>query len=78
MGGTDIVCRLHHLVNTRRTAFTSMVDSDPRPARPGQPDATSCYESLEKVTVVTSKRREELSTVNPVNLVIPDSLSFLS
>ncbi len=29
----------------RRTAFqvTSMVDSDPRPARPGPPDATSCY-----------------------------------
>ena len=29
----------------RRAALTSMVDSDPRPARPGPPDATSCYEA---------------------------------
>ncbi len=35
-------------------------------------------ESLEKVTVVTSKRRQDLSSVNPVNLVILDLLSFLS
>jgi hypothetical protein len=38
-------------------------------------------ESLEIVTVVTSKRREILSTtrlVNPVNLVILDLLSLLS
>ncbi len=41
--GVLIVARRCSSARRRRAAFTSMVDSDPRPARPGPPDATNYF-----------------------------------